>query len=165
MKLGSILDGSEESRKEKTEVIYGADNIINSTLELFSVARSTLNNCIDSTGPSVLMIPGHPIRSTLRGDGIIIRILIGTDGQIDVIDSEWLTRLPQIELRYLNKSIQTRLTTIVTDRELSLVIEEKGTEGSSGLGFATYSNSDATVLSHAAVFENLWAQSTIRSPQ
>ena len=91
--------------------------------------------------------------------------MIGTDGQIDVNDSEWLTRLPQIELRYLNKSIQTRLTTIVTDRELSLVIEEKGTEGSSGLGFATYSNSDATVLSYAAVFENLWAQSTIRSPQ
>jgi hypothetical protein len=91
--------------------------------------------------------------------------LIGTDGQIDTNDSEWLTGFTQIELRYLNKLIQTRLTTIVTDRELSLVIEEKGTEDSSGLGFATYSNSDATALSYASVFENLWAQSTIRSPK
>ena len=38
-------------------------------------------------------------------------------------DVEWLREYPRIELRYLNKSIQTSLTTIVTDRELSLVIE------------------------------------------
>jgi hypothetical protein len=91
------------------------------------------------------------------GDGVVVRILIGTDGQINANDSEWLTGFPQIEWRYLNKSIQTRLTTMVIDRELSLVIEEGRTEDTSDLGFATYSNSDATVLSYASIFENLWA--------
>ena len=93
------------------------------------------------------------------GDGVTVQILIGIDGQMNIKDLKSLTEVPQIELRYLNKSIQTRLTTIVTDRELSLIIEERGIEDTSDLGFATYSNSDATVLSYASVFENLWAQS------
>ena len=98
-------------------------------------------------------------------DGVIVRILIGTDGPIIAKDLERLTGSPQIESRYLNKSMQTKLTTIVTDRELSLVIEEKGTEDALDLGLATYSNSDSTVLSYASIFENLWVQSTGPSAQ
>jgi len=86
-----------------------------------------------------------------------VRILIGTDRPINEREVEWLREYPRIELRYLNKSIQTSLTTIVTDRELSLVIEEK--ENGNDLGLATYSNSESTVLSCASIFENLWAQS------
>jgi two-component system sensor histidine kinase VicK len=41
--------------EEKTEVIYDEEEIKNSPLKLFSVARSTLNNCIDSVGPSILV--------------------------------------------------------------------------------------------------------------
>jgi two-component system, OmpR family, sensor histidine kinase VicK len=92
-----------------------------------------------------------------------IRILIGTDKTINERELRWLREYPRIELRYLNKSIQTSLTTIVTDRELSLVIEEKKHEDDTDLGFATYSNSESTVLSCASIFENLWAQSTSKS--
>jgi hypothetical protein len=71
------------------------------------------------------------------------------------------TTMVSRELRYLHKSIQTKLTTIVTDRELSLVIEEKeDKEDEVTSGLATYSNSESTVLSCASIFENLWAQST-----
>jgi len=89
---------------------------------------------------------------------IEVRILVGMDKPTKGRDVEWLREYPRIELRYLNKSIQTSLTTIVTDRELSLVIEERKDEDD--LGFATYSNSESTVLSCASIFENLWAQST-----
>ena len=89
---------------------------------------------------------------------IEVRILIGMDKPTKERDVEWLREYPRIELRYLNKSIQTSLTTIVTDRELSLVIEER--KDGDDLGLATYSNSESTVLSCASIFENLWAQST-----
>jgi len=89
---------------------------------------------------------------------IEVRILVGMDKPTKGRDVEWLREYPRIELRYLNKSIQTSLTTIVTDRELSLVIEERKDEDD--LGFATYSNSESTVLSCVSIFENLWAQST-----
>lgn len=307
--------------EEKTEVIYGEENIVDSTLKLFSGARLTLNNCLDSTGPSMDVIPGHPITrahyemkergvriryiteitkenvnyckelmnfseirhldeikgnfgvldgiyyrasakvkasspppllisSTVRAlveqqeyffemlwkkaiparqrireieenlkrefietiqhseettsliskvlssaieeiqmifshtsalkqyeklgmlkiirekadKGVPVRILIGTDSPVNLRDLERLVGIPRFELRYLLKSIKTKLTTIVTDRELSLVIEEKKNEDESDLGLATYSNSESTVLSYASIFENLWAQSTSQSP-
>lgn len=303
--------------EEKTEVIYGEENIVNATMHMFSIARSTLNCCIDSTGPSMLVIPNHPITEAhyvmkkrgvkirfvteitkgnityckelmnfgevrhldeIKGnfgvlDGIYyrasakakessppsllisstvgafveqqeyffemlwkkaipanqrikeieenlkrefietirdteettslitkvlssatdeiliifsraitlkeyeklgildivrkkadkdvkVRILIGTDKPINERDVSWMKEYPRIELRYLNKSIQTRLTTLVTDRELSLVIEERDDQEDIDLGLATYSNSESTVLSCASIFENLWAQST-----
>lgn len=303
--------------EEKTEVIYGEENIINATLQLFSIARCTLNCCIDSTGPSMLVIPKHPITkahyvmkergviirfvteitkenithcrelmnfgevrhldemkgnfgvldgiyyrasakarassppplllsSTVRAfveqqeyffdmlwkkaipakqrmkeieedlkrefietiqdseetnsiiskvlssateeiliifshsntlslyekygllgllkrkaeQEIVVRILVGMDYSIEGKAIESLKGFPCIELRYLLKSIQTKLTTIVADRELSLVIEEK--ENEDAIGFATYSNSESTVLSYASIFENLWIQSEIK---
>jgi hypothetical protein len=96
---------------------------------------------------------------------VTVRILIGTDNPIKERYVKWLTEYPQIELRYLLKSIKTRITTIVTDRQLSLVIEEKEHENSIDLGLATYSNSESTVLSYASIFENLWAQSTTQIPK
>ena len=95
---------------------------------------------------------------------VIVRILVATDHPIKRRDIEWLTEYFQIELWYLLKSIKTRLTTIVTDRELSLVIEEKS-EDEGNLGLATYSNSESTVVSYASILENLWAQSTSQIPQ
>jgi hypothetical protein len=96
--------------------------------------------------------------------GVPVRILIGTDSPVNLRDLERLVGIPRLKLRYLLKSIKTKLTTIVTDRELSLVIEEKKNEDESDLGLATYSNSESTVLSYASIFENLWAQSTSQSP-
>jgi hypothetical protein len=94
-----------------------------------------------------------------------VRILIGTDEPMNKREvEEWLSEYPNAELHFLNKSIHSSLTTIVTDRELSLVIEEKSDEDDIDLGLTTYSNSESTVLSSASIFENLWAQSTIPSP-
>jgi two-component system, OmpR family, sensor histidine kinase VicK len=92
-----------------------------------------------------------------------VRILIGTDSPVNLRDLDRLVGIPRLELRYLLKSIKTKLTTIVIDRELSLVIEEKKNEDESDLGLATYSNSESTVLSYASIFENLWAQLTSQS--
>lgn len=47
---------------------------------------------------------------------IIVRILIGMDYLLEEKARELLKGYPHIELRYLVKSIQTKLTTIVTDR-------------------------------------------------
>jgi hypothetical protein len=68
-----------------------------------------------------------------------VRILIGTDEPTNKRGVEWLNEYPNAELRFLNKSIHTSLTTIVADRELSLVIEEKEDEDVGDIGLATYS--------------------------
>jgi two-component system, OmpR family, sensor histidine kinase VicK len=64
--------------EEKSEVIYGDENIIESTLKQYSLARSTLDNCVDSNGPSMLVIPGHPITKAhydMKERGVKIRFI------------------------------------------------------------------------------------------
>jgi two-component system, OmpR family, sensor histidine kinase VicK len=62
-----------------------------------------------------------------------------------------------------------KLTTFLTDNELSLVIELKDdnidTGNEEAIGLATYSNSESTVLSNASIFETLWlSQNNIPAP-
>lgn len=85
---------------------------------------------------------------------VVVQILIGTDNPINKKDVEWLREYLLIELCYLNKSIQTSLTTIVTDRELLLVIEKKNDDDDIDLGLAIYSNSESAVISCASRFEH-----------
>jgi two-component system, OmpR family, sensor histidine kinase VicK len=70
---------------------------------------------------------------------------------------------PQITIKNLDKSVQTKVTTIVADNGLSLVIELKDDthlNSKEAMGLATYSNSESTVLSYASIFETLWIQSS-----
>ncbi|MPZ06370.1 MAG: hypothetical protein GEU26_08140 [Nitrososphaeraceae archaeon] len=87
-----------------------------------------------------------------------ITFLIGTDYSTEEKPGELLLEYQHIEVHYLVRSIQTKLKTIVTYRELSLVIQEK--ENEDEVGLATYSNSESTVLS--SIFENLWIQSELK---
>jgi two-component system, OmpR family, sensor histidine kinase VicK len=158
-----IKEIEEGLKREFIETIHESDETL-----------SLISKVLSSATEEIQMIFSHA--STLRqyeklgvldmvrekADKIPVQILIGTDSPIGEKDIEWLTGIPLIEVRYLNKSIQTKLTTIVTDRELSLVIEEKGNADASGLGLATYSNSESTVNSYASIFENLWIQSAVR---
>jgi phosphatidylserine/phosphatidylglycerophosphate/cardiolipin synthase-like enzyme len=57
---------TSEDVEEKTEVMYGAENIVNETLELLSAAKESVDNCIDSTAPSMFVIPNHPITKAFR---------------------------------------------------------------------------------------------------
>ena len=94
-------------------------------------------------------------------EGIKVRILLSQN--YDYPQSiEKLKMHPQITINNLNKSVQTTVTTIVADNELSLVIELKDDtqlDSNEAMGLATYSNSESTVLSYASIFETLWIQS------
>ena len=64
----------------------------------------------------------------------------------------------QVEHRFQNK-----LTTLIVDQSSCLTVELKGgskeTFLEEGMGLATYSNSEPTVLASLAIFEQIWMQS------
>jgi hypothetical protein len=71
---------------------------------------------------------------------------------------------PQIEIQYLDKSLKTKVTTLIIDNEFSLVIELKDDSkesSSEAMGLVTYSNSESTVLSYVSIFESLWMQAEL----
>ena len=65
--------------EEKTEVIYGAENIINATLEQWSNLKQFADICTDSNGPSMFVISIHSITVTcclLKDRGIKSRFIV-----------------------------------------------------------------------------------------
>jgi two-component system sensor histidine kinase VicK len=74
----------------------------------------------------------------------------------------------KMNIRYLKEppSLQSRVITIIIDNEFSLIIELKDDtkdSSSEATGLATYSNSEATVLSYTSIFEILWIESELQS--
>ena len=72
----------------------------------------------------------------------------------------------KINIRYLKEppTLQSRVITIIIDNEFSLTIELKDDtkdNSSEATGLATYSNSEATVLSYISIFEILWIESEL----
>jgi nitrogen-specific signal transduction histidine kinase len=67
-----------------------------------------------------------------------------------------------VTIRYVEPQLQTKVSVIVVDRKFSLAVEQKEETRHGSVygvvGLATYSNSKATVLSYASIFETLWKQ-------
>ncbi len=75
-----------------------------------------------------------------------------------------LLSLHQIQLRDMEMNPTTKSIIVIVDKRESLVIEIKDDSVNSfagSIGFATYSNSRATVLSYVSVFESFWKQSEL----
>lgn len=70
-------DSTMPDIEEKTEVIYGEENTVKKALHDFSVVKEKVDNCINSTGPSVI-ISTEPVRKAiidLRNRGIKVRFI------------------------------------------------------------------------------------------
>lgn len=67
------------------------------------------------------------------------------------------------DIRHIEPSMQTKISALIIDRKYTLIVELKDSQDNSNetMGFATYSNSKATVLSYASIFESLWRQSEL----
>jgi two-component system sensor histidine kinase VicK len=72
------LPSTSDNVEEKTEVIYGAENIIDCALKIMSILKKSVDNCTNSNGPSMFVIPNHPITKAykdLNERGIRIRFI------------------------------------------------------------------------------------------
>jgi signal transduction histidine kinase len=95
-------------------------------------------------------------------NGVKVRILIPADeDQISQIVDEAVVELPQLEIRSIDKSLQTQMGVIVVDRKESLIVELKDDSKENyydAAGVAAYSNSKPIALSYVSIFESLWKQ-------
>jgi two-component system sensor histidine kinase VicK len=103
----------------------------------------------------------HLFREALECD-ITIRILVPADEeQIEQIVNEIKLALPKLDIRGLDKSLQTQIGIIVVDRKESMIIElrdDSKEKYHDAAGLAAYSNSKPIALSYASIFETLWKQ-------
>jgi len=99
---------------------------------------------------------------TAKSTDVKVRILSPFDDYVrNIIDRIKGEDKVKIELRNIEEPLQTKVSVLIVDRASLLSAELKSDSKETSLeaiGLATYSNSKATVLSYASIFESLWNQ-------
>ena len=71
---------------------------------------------------------------------------------------------PDIDLRYIESAFKIKVSILIVDRRLSLVVELKDDTrnlSSEAIGLSTYTNSKATISAYVSMFESLWKQTEL----
>jgi nitrogen-specific signal transduction histidine kinase len=100
----------------------------------------------------------------MTGRGIKVRILTPADKVIEDALQNLRKRQQEINIRYVEPHLQTKVTLLVVDRKFSLIVELKEDTNHNiyqTIGLATYSNSKSTVLSYVSIFEGVWKQTEL----
>lgn len=141
------------STPETTEVIYGADNVVNKTLEAFSEVKICLDGCYDSTAPSMVLsfepiwkaIKEHATRGT--------RLRYVTDITGDNISYCKLFAESGCHLRHLN-GIKSNFAIADRMEYMATVVLEKD----KSLWQALISNAKSFVEGQQSIFDTLWSK-------
>jgi signal transduction histidine kinase len=102
---------------------------------------------------------------TAKSKDVKIRIMSPFDDYVrNIIDKIKKESRIRIEIRNIEEPLQTKVSVLIVDRASLLSAELKSDSKEPSLeaiGLATYSNSKATVLSYASIFESLWNQTEL----
>ena len=97
--------------------------------------------------------------------GAKVRVLIPGDRDISSTTiKEAKSTYPQVDIRSIDKNIETRITIVLADKRECVIVELKDdTKNNSynASGLTTYSNSKSIVSSYASIFESFWKQSKL----
>lgn len=109
-----------------------------------------------------------------RDNEIKIRIIIPETSSLNkeklhklllVNDKERGQESSAISIKYLSRAHfrNNKLTTLIVDNEFAITVELRDSNEltDQAMGLTTYSNSEATVLSYASIFETLWTQAEL----
>ncbi|HEX6028595.1 MAG TPA: HAMP domain-containing sensor histidine kinase [Nitrososphaeraceae archaeon] len=162
-----IKDIEEPIGAGETEIIYRPlktqelfINLIKSAKKEVLIIFPTVNAFYREVGIGIIQL----LRQAAEERDINIRIITPTTDIIErlistMIQSEYKENF-DIERTIPTASTNT-VTTVVVDRNESLVIEQKDDSKmnfADAIGLSTYSNSKPTVSSYIAIFENFWNQ-------
>ena len=160
-RIRELEQGIEPARIEIIETPSKAVELARNLVKAAKYEVLRLYPSLNAFRRQVLIGAMHLFREVIQ-NGVKVRILIPADRQqIMQVISEVDTPLPQIDIRSIDKSLETHIGIIVTDRKDSLIIELRDDTKENyydAAGLAAYSNSKPIALSYASIFDSLWRQ-------
>jgi signal transduction histidine kinase len=149
-----IISNPKEGIKRAWGIIKSAKEEV---LILFSSANAVRRQ-IDMDGLQLL-------KEILEKRSAKVRVLIPADDDImSTTIKEIKLTYPQIDIRSIDKSLQTRITIVLVDKRECVIAELKeDTEDNSyrATGLTTYSDSKSIVSSYISIFETFWKQTEL----
>jgi signal transduction histidine kinase len=149
-----IIHNSKEGIKRAWSIIKSAKEEV---LIMFSSANAVRRQ-IEIGGLQLL-------KEASEEHGAKVRLLIPGDCDItSTTIKEAKSTYPQVDIRSIDKNVETRITIVLADKRECVIVELKDdTKDNSynASGLTTYSNSKSIVSSYASIFESFWKQSKL----
>jgi len=148
-----IIPNPKEGMKHAWKVIKSARKEV---LIIYSTANA-FRRQIENGGLALL----KEVSKNLLGK---VRILIPADNKIVQTIREVMETSPDINIRTIEESLQTRITIVLVDRKDCVIVESidyARDNSADAAGLATYSNSKSIVASYVSIFESLWNQTEL----
>ncbi len=169
-RIKEVMDGVEAS---KIEVIEDPRESIDRAWKVVGSARNEVLLMFSSVKGfrRQLRMGGLGIVQRASENGANVRILVPTEelvediGQMLAITSEARPKTAaKVEIRTIDKSLESRLTMLVADRKELMIFELKDDNAANSYdaaGIATYSNAHSIVSSYTSILESFWKQSEL----
>lgn len=157
----------EEGNDNEIEVIQNPARALELYINALKAAKDEILLIFPTTSAIVrqakLGIIEH-LRSATEAHGVQARLLMPAASRTGLAGNDLTNQENKnIDIRYI-ETISGRATVLVVDKRISLVMELKDDSKDNffdAIGLSTYSNSKGSVLSHVAMFENLWTQTEV----
>jgi signal transduction histidine kinase len=149
-----IIENPKESINRAYDISISAKEEL---LVAFPTANAFRRNV--RTGMSMLLLKKRSGKNNVK-----LRILTPIDNQILQTIEELKGTLPQIDVRAIDESIESRITIVLADREECLIVEIKDDSKDNlyeAAGLSIYSTSNSIVSSYLSIFESLWKQTEL----
>jgi signal transduction histidine kinase len=149
-----IIENPKESINRAYDVSISAKEEL---LVAFPTANAFRRNV--RTGMSMLLLKKRSEKNNVK-----LRILTPIDNQIMQTIEELKRTFPQIDVRAIDESIESRITIVLADRKECVIVEIKDDAKDNlyeAAGLSIYSNSNSIVSSYLSIFESLWKQTEL----
>ena len=162
-----IKDIEEKVGIAEIEIIRNPIDSITRGWDMVKSARKEINVLFSSSNAlkrQIAMGALPLLRNASEKQKVKIRMLLPSSDRSDQLIEETKSNVPNIDIRTISSSLETKISILIVDNKQCLILElkdDKQNTSHEAVGLATYSISPTIISSYLAIFESFWRQAEL----
>jgi signal transduction histidine kinase len=162
-----IKDIEEKVGIAEIEIIRNPIDSIARGWDMVKSARKEINVLFSSSNAlkrQMAMGALPLLRNASEKQKVKIRMLLPSSDRSDQLIEETKSNVPNIDIRTISSSLETKISILIVDNNQCLILElkdDKQNTSHDAVGLATYSISPTIISSYLAIFESFWRQAEL----
>ena len=162
-----IKDIEEKVGIAEIEIIRNPIDSIARGWDMVKSARKEINVLFSSSNAlkrQIAMGALPLLRNASEKQKVRIRMLLPSSDRSDQLIEETKSNVPNIDIRTISSSLETKISILIVDNKQCLILElkdDKQNTSHDAVGLATYSISPTIISSYLAIFESFWRQAEL----
>ena len=162
-----IKDIEEKVGIAEIEIIRNPIDSIARGWDMVRSARKEINILFSSSNAlkrQIAMGALPLLRNASEKQKVKIRMLLPSSDRSDQLIEETKSNVPNIDIRTISSSLETKISILIVDNKQCLILElkdDKQNTSHDAVGLATYSISPTIISSYLAIFESFWRQAEL----